>query len=302
MQITNRLYGLPDDLARMRRFLTDAQRECGFGPYMHVGDLVWRMYQNTVFDPAQNILLMFEDEMLVGFAWYYPPNTVEFQVHPRLRGTGLLETPMLEWARGRWRECHADGQARAPLITNAVDDASGLQEFLRANGFQARGKYLLLLESKFDVPLAPIQVEEGITVHGVSHADQFTARVDLHREVWYPSKVTLEAYQRLRTIPGYNPELDLVAETREGILASYCICWYDEVNRTGEFEPVGTRPAYRRRGLGQAVLREGFRRLQALGARAAIVSCYEHNRAFYESVGFREIHRDHEWEASAISE
>jgi ribosomal protein S18 acetylase RimI-like enzyme len=295
MQFKNRLYGEPDDLAQMRRFLIDAARECGFGPYMHAGDLVWRMYQNTIFEPTQNILLFFEDEALVGFAWFYPPHTVEFQVHPRYRGTGLLEAPMLDWAQSRLREQPHDAHEHVRLISNAVDDAYALQEFLRAHGFERVDKYTLLLEKRLDAPLDFEPVESGVTLHHIANERQFAERVELHREVWYPSKVTLEAYRRMRTIPGYDPELDLVAETREGVFASYCICWYDEVNHTGEFEPVGTRAAYRRRGLGRAILQEGFRRLQALGARSAIVACYENNRAFYESVGFREIHRDYEW-------
>ena len=62
------------------------------------------------------------------------------------------------------------------------------------------------------------------------------------------------------------------------------------INRTGEFEPVGTRPAFRRQGLGKAVIAEGLRRLKARGATDAIVYTPHSNGsavALYESAGFR---------------
>jgi ribosomal protein S18 acetylase RimI-like enzyme len=127
-------------------------------------------------------------------------------------------------------------------------------------------------------------------VRHVGGEDEWPERVATHREVWHPSRVTLEAYQRLRVTPGYTPELDLVAVTPDGTFASYCICWLDPVNRTGEFEPVGTRPAFRQQGLGKAVIAEGLRRLKAHGATDAIVYTPHYNGsavALYESAGFR---------------
>jgi len=116
-------------------------------------------------------------------------------------------------------------------------------------------------------------------------------RVEIHQEVWHPSRFSLEAYQNIRSAPVYRPDLDLVAVTPEGRFASYCIIWYDPLNGVGEFEPVGTRKAWERRGLGKAVLTEGFQRLQKLGARKAVVYCFEDNLTFYRSAGFSEVNQ-----------
>jgi mycothiol synthase len=64
------------------------------------------------------------------------------------------------------------------------------------------------------------------------------------------------------------------------------------------FEPVGTDPDFQRRGLGKAVLSEGFRRLRALGARVAYVNSADDNpasNALYEAVGFRLVDENHAW-------
>lgn len=111
----------------------------------------------------------------------------------------------------------------------------------------------------------------------------------MHRDVWHPSKVTLPAYERLRSLPEYRPELDVVVVALDGALAAYALCWLDPTNHTGEFEPVGTHPQFRRQGLGKVVMQEGLRRLRHHGATTAYVTAIGTNQAarrLYESVGF----------------
>jgi len=43
--------------------------------------------------------------------------------------------------------------------------------------------------------------------------------------------------------------LDLVAVAPDGAFTSFCIAWFDEQNRIGMFERVGTHPAHSQRGL-----------------------------------------------------
>ena len=90
----------------------------------------------------------------------------------------------------------------------------------------------------------------------------------------------------------YRPELDCVLEAPDRAFAAYVLCWYDDANHVGELEPVGTHPAYRRRGLGAAVCRYALRRLRDEGARQAIVYAGgrdqdEPARVLYESIRFR---------------
>jgi ribosomal protein S18 acetylase RimI-like enzyme len=148
-------------------------------------------------------------------------------------------------------------------------------------------------------PIPDPVVPDGYAVRPLLGETEYEERVAIHREVWHPSRVTVEAYRRLRAAPGYDPELDLVAVAPDGTFAAYAGLWLDPDNHTGEFEPVGARPAYRRRGLTKAVLLEGLRRLRDRGATLAIVYTPESSepaRRLYESVGFRVVNRWNYWE------
>ena len=89
--------------------------------------------------------------------------------------------------------------------------------------------------------------------------------------------------------PGYDHELDVVAVTADGCFAAFAMCWLDATRQVGLFEPVGTDPAFRRRGLAKAVLYEGLHRLQQRGAKRATLSTGIDDSGpiqLYQSVGF----------------
>jgi ribosomal protein S18 acetylase RimI-like enzyme len=113
---------------------------------------------------------------------------------------------------------------------------------------------------------------------------------DAAERVAHLPDVTAERYRAFMRAPGYDRDLDLSAEAPDGRFGAYCICWMDPINGVGEFEPVATRPGFRRRGLARAVMLEGLRRMEERGARMALVFFKGDNapaRRLYESVGFR---------------
>ncbi|HET9221911.1 MAG TPA: hypothetical protein VFO07_05370, partial [Roseiflexaceae bacterium] len=80
------------DLLRLRDFLSAAGAAAEQPGFWHIGDLIWGVYQNTVFDPAASIRLWEgADGELLGFGWLEDPDGVSWQIHPRLRGSGALE-------------------------------------------------------------------------------------------------------------------------------------------------------------------------------------------------------------------
>ena len=101
--------------------------------------------------------------------------------------------------------------------------------------------------------------------------------------------MTVEKYTRLTKLPHYGFDYDLVIEAADGSLAAFAMAWWDPEARVGEFEPVGTHPDHRRRGLGRALLSHGLRRYCDLGAGTVQIYSMSDNEAsegLYQAVGF----------------
>jgi GNAT superfamily N-acetyltransferase len=295
MEMTSRSYRDDNDLQAMLTFATIA---AGMAPeygYFHVGDILWGMFQNTIFDPRQAIHMWENaDGELLAFAWNDPPGMIFWDIHPRLRGTGILEEPMLAWSEQHGSVVLKEGPdaGKHQVWIRGSENDRELQHFFAQQGYTRDEDFMFHNRRSLTDPIPEPSLPEGFSVRHVGGEAEWHERVETHREVWHPSRVTLEAYRRLRQAPGYIPELDLVVVAPDGGFAAYCICWLDRVNRIGEFEPVGTRPAYRGQRLGTAVMLEGLRRLQAHGAQTAIVYSEGNNAAsnkLYESVGFQPI-------------
>ena len=104
-------------------------------------------------------------------------------------------------------------------------------------------------------------------------------------------------YRNVQRIPLYRRDLDLVAVAPGGEHAAFSTAWFDDVTRSVVFEPVGTHPDHRRRGLGKAVMAEGLRRAQVLGATLATVGSYSTPaHALYHSLGFTDYDLSQPWD------
>jgi ribosomal protein S18 acetylase RimI-like enzyme len=212
-----------------------------------------------------------EDGRTVGWSWLQEEKgQLEHDVHPAYRH--LLDQ-ILDVPAARLALCLEDDPE-----TRAAFDRHGFS--VPADGM----RYLVrdLAEPPEQAPLP-----EGFRLRTVEDAD-LAQRVDVHREVWAPSRVTESSYAGVRAQWPYRSSLDCVVEAPDGGFAAYCLLWPDDRHGVGEMEPVGVRERYRRRGLGAAVCTYALRRWHGQGGRQAIVYCAtEPACALYESIGFR---------------
>lgn len=145
-----------------------------------------------------------------------------------------------------------------------------------------------------DVP-APV-LPEGFRFVNAADVPPADA-VQAHRDAWHPSSFTGAAYQRVRGTWPYRADLHPLIQAPDGTLAATAIIWFDAATRTAEFEPVGTHPDFRRRGLGTALQLHGMRLARAAGATRMFVACVgapgrPAARHLYHGVGFRQISHD----------
>lgn len=300
MPVTSRPYRDEGDYARMRALLTDLYRQDGPAVYCTVGDLDW--WRSTDDDPAalaQARLWTDEAGAVVGFAWP-GGEQVDLIAHPRHRA---LEGAMLAWAERR----RLDGAAGPVALTAWAFDESdtGRQALLRDRGYARADRCLIYRGWSLDGPPPEPRLPPGYTLRHVRGEEDIERRVAVHRDAFAPSRMTAAKQRAVMQAPTYRPDLDLVAVAPDRTFAAFCIVWFDAANRIGVFEPVGCHSAHRRRGLARALLHEGLRRLQRLGARAAYVNSHGAEaaaNALYESAGFRIVDRNRAWQKTLLAD
>ena len=225
------------------------------------------------------VRLWHDEGRLVGWGWVTGGTELEFDVRPSHRH--LLDE-ILDWAQPEElvvRSDHEDAIARI--------EAHGLVQDPEAPWFRVNSRSL----EQIDEPIVP----DGYRLRTVEEGD-WSSRAAAHRSAFQPSRFSDDVYAFVRTTPAYRADLDCVVEAADGSIAAYTLAWFDEVNRVGEFEPVGTHADHRRLGLGRAVGLYALGRLRDLGAKSALVACrgdaaYPIPCKLYESIGFREVSR-----------
>lgn len=291
MPWTTRMYRDEQDLIRIRA-LVAANFGAGFVEE-HVGDLNWGIYKHADFDPSQSIRICEdEDGALLGYVWLDvpAPSYLFWATWPNIDAAATVEEELFGWGEAQRRALFASDAPDRSLSLYVLDGNASRKAFVIDHGFTRTDDFMYHFKQRLDRTLPETVLPAGWTIRPVGDQEEWLARVEVHRDVWHPSRVTLDAYQRLRGAPGYDPRLDLVAVSPDGEFGAYCICWLDEQNQCGEFEPVGTRAKFRGMGLGKAIITEGLRRMQDLGALSAIVYTPPSNEPavkLYLSSGFQ---------------
>lgn len=272
-----------------------------------VGELAWIWGKGHASDGGSwRRRLWFSGAELVAWGWASLPRRLRrndgsvkdvtsaylaHQVHPA--HSGLLDE-VIEWYDG------VTAGLRRTVMAQAAD-ALALERWA-AHGYETdpaslgdNGSWTQLNQRDL-TDLEQPRLPAGFRFRTADEAGP-RAAVRAHVDAWAPSAYTAEAYEGVRRTPPYRGDLHVLVEAPDGTMAASTIMWLDEHNRTAEFEPVGTHPDYRRRGLGRAMLLHGMRLARDAGARDMTVAClgspgHPAARGLYYSVGFRQFTRD----------
>ena len=270
----------PADLAGMQALAERVFPQTG---YRSVGDLAWN-YLLSYDRPADNPTALWrDDDQVVAWGWVQRPAELMLQVDPRYP---TLAGEVLAWA---------EPLAVVPPALQVADTEIAVTEALTGRGYQPQEGpcFSCLGLTLADAPAEPA-LPAGYRIRQV--AADGAGWVAVHRSAFDGSRFDGARRRQLASVPPYRAELDLAVEAPDGTLAAYCLGWYDERNKTGQFEPVGAGPAHRRMGLATAVSLAVLRALRAAGAVRAVVNArgdaaYPAPKRLYESLGFSEYTR-----------
>jgi GNAT superfamily N-acetyltransferase len=271
------------------------------------GELAWIWGKGHASDGRTWVReLWFAGGTLAAWGWAYLPHQVKrsdgsvrnvtgarlgYQVDP---DHAALVDDVIDWY-----DAVTAGLERTAVLQSA--DGFALKRWL-AHGYEkdpatlgdngSRGQFNERDLTELEQPMLP----DGFRFRTADEAGP-QAAVQAHVDAWAPSAYSAEGYEGVRRTPAYRGDLHVLVEAPDGTMAASTIMWLDEVNKTAEFEPVGTHPGYRRLGLGRAMLLHGMHLARAAGATHMTVACEgtagrSPSCDLYYSVGFREFTRD----------
>ena len=289
-----RTYTGEADLKLLQDFNAEAIAVTDHCGYLHPGDITHHLFNgNKYYDPTE-ILTIWEDDRGVAAWLLVSPRFKGFdaQVRPDLRGNDL-EREMLAYAYDRtaelMRKYDIDGDY---VCGDAFRGDTARSELLVALGWEPdNGPPYVLNRTEIaaiEVPILP----DGYSFQSVKGIEDAAALAEVHNAafgpIWTPA-----LYRKVMESPGYAPERELVIQAPDGSYVAFCIIWYDHLNRTGLFEPVGTHKDYWRRGFGRAIVSYGMQQMAAAGMEFATVAHFSHKeaaRGLYQACGFKPWH------------
>jgi mycothiol synthase len=293
-----RMYQNEEDYWRIRKFLRDVSLLNDRHDYswclLRWDYWFWHVNMNIYHFKLEDSVYLWEvDGQIV--AVLNPDSTGEafLQVHPAYRSDKLL-CEMLDAA-----EIRLPGQKedrKRELIT-WVNEGDVLHKGILTRHGYTRSKYKAehMRQRDLTQPVLDSVPPAGYTVRALGDESELPARSWLSWKGFHPDEPDdryqgWEWYKNVQRVPLYRRDLDIVAVAWDGELAAFCTAWFDDMTRTAVFEPVATHPDHQKRGLGKAVMSEGLRRAQRLGANLATVSSYSDGaHALYASMGFTEF-------------
>jgi mycothiol synthase len=285
MNVSFRPYRDEDDFWRMREFLRDVFRlNQRLERSWHVARLDyarWHTCLNCAHVRLEEVAYLWEsDGQLIAFmmpdGW---AGEAHLCVHPDLR-TGSLEAQMLDVAEDKLATVQANGTRK--LYVWAPEADSLRQGILITRGYERDGWPECQWHRDLNTPIPEVPIPAGYTIRSLGDGLELLERCYASGLGFHEGDIKIAVenrddpswYRNIQTAPLYRRDLDLVAVAPDGAIASFCTIWFDDVTRSAYFEPVATVPAHQRRGLGRALLTEGLRRLQRMGAIRASVGGY----------------------------
>jgi|SRR5579859_576771 len=249
---------------------------------------------------------------LVAFVrcWINPDQVGETRVyldddiHPLHRRPGL-EGPLLDWleARGaeRLREVAAGHPEHNPLVMQVMCWAN---EHDRSAGYQERGfrlvrhSYRMRRDLRQPIPERPLPA--GLTMRPYApelDEGMLATRNESFSDGWHFDPVSPSDWQQFFVgRPDFRSDLSF-AVLAGGEVVAYSLCGYDTIAaertglKVGWIASLGTRRAWRKRGLASALLVTSMRAFQAAGLDYAGLGVDAQNPTgaltLYEGLGFR---------------
>lgn len=285
MLLNARPYHNEDDYWRIRNFLRAVfllnERSEHSWPVARLDHWRFHLIDNChLCGPVEEVITIWETAVGQIAAVINPvsPGEIRLHVHPHFRSMEL-EDDMLSVAEQRLSVVNAQGQRVVYLPVDADDELR--QTTLLGRGFSKRKGRSRKWLRDLNAPIPETPLPPGYSIRSMGDSSEHPARSWASWRAFHSDEPD-ENYdgdwtwlQNVQAAPLYRRDLDIVAAAPSGEIVAFCTIFYDDYTRSAVCVIVGTMAAHQRRGLGKAVMFEGFRRLQKMGCLRVFATAYD---------------------------
>ena len=274
MKIAMRAYRDENDYWRIRQFLQEVFLLNGRLEHSwHVARwdyFRWHMFLNChVCNSLEEAVAIWEtsDGQIAAVLNPIEPDEAFIHIHPGFR-TPDLEEGIIQHAEQTFDNIHPDGTRRLYVPVDENDNFR--KEILKRLGYTGIGNPGYEHIHDLDMSIPKALIPSGYTIRSMGELDEHPSRSWASWTSFHPGAPDYEYegwdwFNNIQRAPLYRRDLDIVAATPDGQIASFCTIYYDDATRSAVTPLVGTAASHQRRGLSKALLCEGMRRLQMLG-------------------------------------
>ena len=288
------------DLAKVKAFLTGRESCASLPDYWTAGKSTVGTFQ-TIFDsPAAHHKFWCDaNGDYQAYLWLHPTpietisgngNSWRMFMHPGVKTHGLGKA-MISTA-----EAWLSARSELPVETVAYREDLWLSTLLEEHGYARQEVLDVYMHLQLDEPVKEPEEIDGYTIRPLAVpldvAQRSGAQSDAFAGKSEPDAWSLGNTARFLIWYEGREDLDLVAVTGAGEIAAFAVFLVDQVTRSGELDPVGTRASHQGKGLSKALLLTGLRYLESKGMKqVAVRTGIENLPAIrtYQSVGFKVV-------------
>jgi ribosomal protein S18 acetylase RimI-like enzyme len=251
------------------------------------GDEIREWLRNEALQP-DNLRVLVADGVVVGYGdLWSAAGTIDLDAAAPGRWDVIYD-----WAEERVRAFFVEGHELEQLVT--------------ARGYQAiRASYTMEIELGDDLPAAPPPIA-GIEIRPYRHPEDeqrtYDAQEQSFEDHWDHTPQTIETWREFSVKQSnFDPSLWLLAVEGDEV-AGLSLNFLERSGDPGYgwVGTLGVRREWRRRGIGEALLRHSFRALHERGQRRVRLSVDAESLTgatrLYERVGMRVIRQSNTWE------
>lgn len=293
--LQHRPYQNIHDFLFMTSVLALGRKTSPLAYYVHIGDLSWWMFYSEA-DLSQwkdRIRLWEYRGRLCGWSLIDPIwESFDLFLLPKICSTEQAQE-ILDVTISQAEEIMKESQCNQIRTFWVSEKDLDLIKNLQERGFSCENPFMWYLEHPMNQPIQSSKLPMGFSIHPVQNEQDAIQRATASQSAFESKKASRDywlRYQRFMNSPVYNHNCNLVSQTPNGRVASFCTIWPDPVNHIGLFEPVGTHKDFQGQGLGKAIVLAGLDRLQSWGMKSAMV-CVENDNhpaeEMYLGLGFK---------------